>query len=282
MIEHSPTIKKDKIELGPQTIEHVPPQPGGSLIISQRHDNYDRKTGHLTEEGKKHAVETSRKTITDIIEQIPENERKDVQVIVIASPTRKNEGQRSMETADLVIKTTKEAFNKFGIPEENVLTDNPRPEENITEPKMMDSGKGLRRFLEEEYGEGLKFWKAYEEDVHKEERIKMGEEGPIEMSDRFAHFMNVLGRYSRYFHSKNKENPKRLILWNVSHYDTITTYFKNHVASIPQVEHVSVDYSGGISIVIDPENKTSITVNNKTYPVELTQQGTSLSRNNHS
>jgi hypothetical protein len=44
------------------------------------------------------------------------------------------------------------------------------------------------------------FWKAYEEDVHQEERKEMNAEGPVEMSDRFAHFTNVLGRYAHLFY----------------------------------------------------------------------------------
>jgi len=69
-----------------------------------------------------------------------------------------------------------------------------------------------------------------------------------------------------------------LIIWNVSHYDTVTTYFKNHVANIDQKEYVPVDYDGGISLVIDSKYNASVTVGKTTYPVELTKKGTALDR----
>jgi hypothetical protein len=68
------------------------------------------------------------------------------------------------------------------------------------------------------------------------------------------------------------------VIWNVSHYDTISTFFKNHVSGIPQKEYVPVDYDGGLSLSISPENEASITIQGKKYPVELTSRGTGLAR----
>ena len=150
-----------------------------------------------------------------------------------------------------------------------------------SQPRIFKDNTGFLKFLEDENGKGTReFWISYEEDEHQEERKKMGSEGPIEMSDRFAHFINVLGRYARLFHSRHKERPERLIIWVVSHYDTITAFFKNHVAGIPQKEYIPVDHDGGISLLISPENKASITVEGINYPIELTSRGTSLARTN--
>ena len=267
--------------MNPGTIESTPPERGGTLILMQRHGNYDRTTGHLSDTGRKDSLERSATIIRNILGQIPAEERPDVKIVVVASPTFRSEGQRSMETAGAVIGSVKEALTEFNIPQENLLTDAPRPEASIEEPRIFTDATGYRDFLETLYGKNTKeFWIAYEEDKHRDERISRGAEGPVDMSDRYAHFTNVLGRYGRQFHSKHKEKRERLIIWVVSHYDTITTYFKNHVAGIPQNEHVPVNYDGGLSIFISHDNKTKTRVQGIDYPIELTQAGTRLAREN--
>jgi hypothetical protein len=263
-------VPKTKVEMSSNTIEHVPPELGGTLMIMQRHGDYDRETGHLTDQGEKNALERSRRAIEHIVNQIPPEERQRISVLVVASPTIRNEGQRSMETASAVIKSVQDVFEENGILKENIFNDSPRPVEDIEAPRILKDNSGFLQFLEGIYGtDTKKLLKPFEEDVHREEREKRGAEGPIEMSNRFAHFTNVLARYARMFHLKNKDKPRRLIIWNVSHYDTITVFFKNHVAGIDQKEYIPVDYDGGMSLVIDPQNQASITVSGKTYPVDL-------------
>ena len=272
-------MEKEGIRLNAETIERTPPPPGGTLIVMQRHGNYNRETGHLSVEGKQDTLERSRKMISDIIEKVPEEERKYVSLLVVASPTIKNEGQRSMETASAVIESATDVFEQLGVPKENIITKTPRPAEDIEEPRIFKGDMTYWKFLVDKYGKGTKeFWKAYEDDMHEEERQEMGAEGPIEMSDRFAHFTNVLGRYAHLFHTNHSDEPARLIIWEVSHFDTITVYVKNHVAKIPQTEYVPVDYDGGVGLVIDADNKASITIKETTYPVELTPRGNSLAR----
>jgi hypothetical protein len=278
-IEGSQEKTPEKIEMSSKTIERTPPCPGGTLIIMQRHGNYDRETGHLSVEGRANTLERSHEVIEDIFDQIPTEERQRVSLLVVASPTIKNEGQRSMETASAIIESARDVFEKHGVPKENILTAIPRPVEAIEEPRIFKDDTGFREFLVDKHGRGTKeFWQAYEEEKYQEERESMGAEGPIEMSDRFAHFTNVLGRYARLFHSKHKEEPERLIIWSVSHYDTVTTFFKNHIAKIPQKEYVPVNYDGGMSLLINQENEASVTIEDTTYPVPLTSRGTVLAR----
>jgi len=85
-------------------------------------------------------------------------------------------------------------------------------------------------------------------------------------------FTNVLGRFARLHH--NQHPGERLIIWEVSHYDTITTYFKNHVAHIDQKEHVPVDYDGGLAIAISPNGQAHTILRGRPYAVELTERGT--------
>jgi len=266
-----------KYGLSYETFQTVPLLRDETVIIFQRHDKYDEKTGHLTPEGQNDTAERSHKKIQETIIQIPENERPYVSLLVVASPTRTNIGKRSVETANLVIKSVEGIFEKYKISKENIITKKPRPSEYIEAPRILKGDNAYLRFLVERYGKKTKkFWQAYEEDTHEDVRKVMGAEGPIEMSDRFAHFVNVLGRYSHRFHTNHTGEPARLIIWEVSHYDTVATYFKNHVANIDQKEYVPVGYGGGISLVIDSKNNASVTVGETRYPVELTKQGTTL------
>lgn len=268
-----------EIKLSTETIERTPPPKGGTVIIMQRHGNYDRETGHLTPDGRRETLERSQKIIEEMIEKVPEEERKYISLLVVASPTIKNEGQRSMETASAVIESVQNIFEKYTIPKVNIITETPRPTEDIEEPRIFKGDVTYWKFLVDKYGEGTQeFWKAYEEDVHQEERVEMNTEGPVEMSDRFAHFTNVLGRYAHFHHTNHKNEPARLIIWNVSHYDTVTTFFKNHIAGIDQKEYIPVDYDGGMSLIINSDNEASVTIGETTYPIELTIRGTSLKR----
>lgn len=260
----------EELNLNSETIERHPPEAGGTVIVMQRHGEYDRETGSLTESGLENSEKRSAEIIDEMISEIPENERRNVKILVVASPTEMNGGQRSMETADAAISSIKKVFEKYGIPDENLLRDTPRPVEDVEEPRIFQGDLQYMNFLFDRYGRGTKeFWRAYEEDVHKAEREKMGAEGPIEMSDRYAHFMDVLGRYSRQFHYKEKEEKKRLIVWLVSHYDTITTYIKNHVANIPQEQYLPVDYDGGVSLYISSNQDSHIKIGDKDFEIAL-------------
>ncbi len=119
-----------------------------------------------------------------------------------------------------------------------------------------------------------KFWQLYEEDVFGEKRQELGAEGPLEMANRFAHFLDVLNRFARKYHAKNP--GRRLIVLGASHYDTLTTYVKNHVANIDQKEYLPVDFGGGIGIAISPDGTAKSVINGQEFPITFQTQGTRL------
>jgi hypothetical protein len=240
----------------------------------QRHGEYDRSNGHLGPEGEAKSLARSRRIIAGILTNIPPEERDRLKILVVASPTKKYEGQRSMETAAMAIKSIGSVFEELGIPQKNLLRETSRPVKDIEEPRVLRDETGFLKGLIDKHGELTRdFWVAYENDVEKEERKRLKVEGPVDIGDRFARFTNVLARYARVFHAQHREPLQRLIIWNVSHYDTVTTFFKNHVAQIPQEEYIPVDYDGGMSLMINPEGEASITLQGTTYPVELSQRG---------
>jgi hypothetical protein len=260
-----------RIEMNPRTIEQTPPPLGGTLIMMQRHGVYDKTTGHLTNEGRARSLDLSRQILVGILEQIPKEERSKFNLLVVASPTQLHGGQRSMETAAAILESSQVVCDELGVPKEKIMRDTPRPEQKIEAPKMLKDSNPFRDFLETEYGKDTKeFWRAYENDVHKDKREAFGVEGPLDMGDRFADFVNVLGRYARAFHKKRKDNRERLVIWVVSHYDTVTTFFKNHIAEISQTDHVPVDYNGGMGILIDQNGVARTTIDGTSYPVNFT------------
>jgi len=157
-----------KYGLSSETIIPDPPPKDGTIIIMQRHGKYDEGTGHLTQEGKNETLKRSREIIQKMIEQIPENEREYISLLVVASPTRTNIGKRSVETANLVIKSVNDIFEEYKIPKQNIITKKPRPSEYIEVPRILKGDNAYLRFLVNKYGKKTKeFWQAYEEDKNK-------------------------------------------------------------------------------------------------------------------
>lgn len=129
-------------------------------------------------------------------------------------------------------------------------------------------------FLYKDKNVAQKFWQLFEDDTFKEERQELGAEGPLEMANRFANFLDVLNRFARKYHTKNP--GRRLIILGASHYDTLTTYVKNHVANIDQKTYLPVDFGGGIGIAISPDGTAKSVINGQEFPITFQTQGTRL------
>lgn len=110
-----------------------------------------------------------------------------------------------------------------------------------------------------------KFWQLFEDDEFAERRKELGAEGPLEMADRFAHHLDVLQRFARLYHAKNP--GRRLIVLGASHYDTLTTYVKNHVAHIDQKTYLPVEFGGGIGITIRPDGTSTTSLAGQEFPI---------------
>jgi hypothetical protein len=123
-------------------------------------------------------------------------------------------------------------------------------------------------FLEDKYGvQTQEFWRAFEEDWHPEERKKFGAEGPDEMDERFSGYIRTLAKFSSFYHAKHK--GRRLVLWTVSHYDTVSPYIKRHITRTDPHQYVAVDYGAGVTIDIDADEKPSCHFRGQSYSVNL-------------
>ncbi len=261
---------------------------GETEIVFQRHGKYERDTnapdkGSLTPEAQQIEYESAKKFFQAQLETVPPDERLKVRLLVVASDTHyqgdPEAGMRSTETANLVLKAAREVLNGFGLSEDQILNlstnikgkGEARPTPILREPKAFDESPEFIEFLKDkyerstEYGEGSKFWQAFEGDWEKEKREEMGAEGPDEMADRLKKSLSILSRYAKFFHQKHPGS--RLIIWATSHYDTISPYVKRELMGIDKDTFLGVDYGAGISIKLDKDNKAETIINNHKYSV---------------
>lgn len=258
---------------GVKTTDILPvvPEIGGTSIILQRHAKYvtdesSELLGGLDSENRQKAFGQAEKYFKELFAQIPEDQRQNVDVLFVASNTRyRGKEQRSMKTAEEALYAVQEF-----LPDENILNKSSRfkgkgvrPTPTITEPNMFTDAPEFVDFLIQKHGD--KFWEVYEDDTEQEERLRTKAEGPIDMADRLAKFVRALKRFSRMYHGKHPE--RRLIVWAVSHYDTISPYVKKYVAGISQETYLPVDYGAGVNILVGKDGQAQTTLQGKTYPV---------------
>ena len=268
-------------------IEPIPPEVGGTEIVLQRHGKYERSVdspnvGSLTEDGAKEIYALGKEFFKKLFDSIPESERKNVDVLVLASDTQyKGGGHRSMETANQIIRGVREELKRLDLNENQILNtsgnfhdkDGIRPTPELREPQMIDNSPEFLQFLKEKYGDmNLDFWIAFEEDKEKEAREKMGAEGPNEIADRLDFMVNVLARYSRFYHKKHPD--KRLVIWAATHYDTISPYVKREILKTDKETPLGVDYGAGISINLDKEGRGTVKMAGEEYDVPLGKKST--------
>jgi hypothetical protein len=276
--EIKPIITNNIESINGSDISLEMPGIGETEIIMQRHEKYirdinDPNTGSLEEEARKKAREQTKEILRSKFQAIPREDLKNLAILVIASNTRYHGGgMRSMETASEVINGISDIFTEFGLDENQLLNtrarvegENIRPSKNktIQEPRMLDESPEFVGYLKEKYGNMTQlFWQAFEEDWEKEEREKTGAEGPEGILKRYTKFIEILKNFSGQYHLKNPNT--RLIIWPVSHYDTISPYIKNNILKTDPNKYLPVDYGAGISLYIDKEgNMTSEIQGNK-------------------
>lgn len=281
-------MTKEKFEPTlPRKIEKSDIQPnlplsGETEIVLQRHGKYERSTdspkvGSLTEEGAQEIYTSGKDFFEKLFNSASESDRKNIDILVLASDTQyKGGGRRSMETAEQIIKAVKEEISKLNLAESQLLNTSgnisgkggPRPAPNLREPQMIDNSPEFLQFLKDKYGDmNLDFWIAFEEDKEKETRESMGAEGPDEITDRMKLMIDILARYSSFYHKKHPD--RRLIIWAATHYDTISPYVKREIFETGKETPLGVDYGAGISINLDKEGRGKVKIAGEEYEVPI-------------
>jgi len=268
-----------------QDISREMPGVGETGIIMQRHEKYirdaeDERSGSLEPEDAQKALNQAVEILEDMFEDLSDEERKNVTILVIASNTEygKAKGMRSFETAAEVVNGVQEILRKYGLDGKQLLNSGtaisqknegvlPSRNRIIQEPRMFEESPEFVAYLKEKYeGQSQKFWQAFEEDWEKEVREGMGAEGPPELLKRYSKFIEILNNFSAHYHKKNP--GKRLLIWTVSHYDTISPYAKNKVFGSDPNEHLPVDYGAGFTIRIDKEGEMKGEIGGHEYKIK--------------
>lgn len=262
-----------------EDIQLKPPLPGGTAIIVQRHGAFirektDERAGSLTQDAAEESKEQGAKVFGDMLSALTPEEQQQVDLLILGSDTKyRNAGQRSMETANFELEGIESVLIAHGlVPDEHILNvtrklrtnGRVRPMSKLREPNMFTKVPEFEKFLLDKYGD--KFWEAFEKDWEVETREQMGAEGPKDLGDRLAKAVGVLAVYARVYHSQNQ--GRRLVIWGVSHYDTISPYIKQYVAKERQ-GYLPVDNGGGVVININPDGSANTVIENTTYPVAI-------------
>lgn len=262
-------------------------------IIIQRHEEYirdpeDPQVGSLKPDANNRAYTQTEQVLNQMLEQLNPEERKTLDVMVVGSPTRYHgKGQRSLETAATVLDTVESVFDLYGLPESQILnkaarlpwSGGPIPSQKIVEPKIFDQSPEFVEFIKDltqSGGINLKFFIAYEGDQEpvKSKRLEMGAEGPMDMANRMADYLYAMKLYSEKYH---QEHPgRRLLIWTVSHYDTISPYLKTRIGGSID-GHIPVDYGAGIGIHLAKDGEASTSIGGTEYQLPLVRASTASS-----
>lgn len=267
-----------------RSIEAEPLNLGGTTIILQRHEEYDRDrdsadAGHLTPKGRENGAMEAEERIRALIESTPVQERANLFFLVLASDTTfVDKGARSIETAEIVSEKINQLSAEYNIDEQNFLNisreyrgtekGHPRPVAKLREPQIFEQTPDFVTFLKEKYPDFKDFWPAYEADIEKETRERMGAEGPEEMADRIEVFLKVIKKYSSLFHREKPDS--RLIVWCVSHYDTISPWTKKYLLQQSATgPYLPVDYGAGVSVSLDSEGNANASAEGRKFQLDL-------------
>lgn len=251
-------------------------QTGETEIVLQRHGQYvrdreDPQVGSLSAESAEAERQAAERYFQDFFESVPEGERDKVDILFVASDTQYfGKGKRSHETAELAQAAAEEVLGRLGLSKEQILKgeDGPRAARHFREPQFLDKSPDFVDYMLQKYGGiNIEFWTAFESDVEKETRLKMGAEGPDDIADRTAFMVRVLARYAQVYHKRNPD--RRLVIWGATHYDTISPFVKREVFGVEKKRQLLVDFGAGFTIDINREGNATTELGGKTYAVPV-------------
>lgn len=286
------TLKIEKEHIKAPVVE-----PGGTAIVLQRHERYQRDrnaldSGSIFEEDAETAKERSLEFFREVLSQ--DSAEAPTYIMFVSSDTQYNGmGRRSLETGQVAQEACAEALTEAGLePAQRIINLNPafktrksramardggdhdiRPFRKLREPDIFDA-PGYVDFLRDKYGKedgpgtGISkaAWAAHEADTEKEAREEFGAEGVHEITGRTRRSLEVFQEYARRFHKTNPE--ARLIIWATTHYDTISPLIKDSTG-IPLTEYLPVDYGGGIVVNLPPDQEATVNIDKHVVNLKL-------------
>ncbi len=264
-----------------------PLEKGGTRIFLQVNAKDDRSKdatdlGALVPESAQMVQDGAKESLDKILAGIPEGERKDVKIVVIAGDHTletpgglKSPHKRAVESGERVITGLRSSLFEHHLLEEQLLNNSaesgaggkPIEVTGLRDLAMFESPEFVK-FMTDKYGtDGTALWEAYEADADKETRIAMGVEGPDEIAERVNYTVSLQAQLAKEFHEHNP--GQRLIVWAVGSYDSLSPYIKRNVQGVdPAKNYLGMDKSGGIALDIAPDGGISTTIQGKKLPIK--------------
>lgn len=262
---------------------------GETSIVLQRHGKYSRDrtsetAGSITSESADDMYAYDKETFDKLFKQ------EDTYVLFVSSDTQyANKGFRSLETAEVAQSAAKDSLEEAGLDSsERIINLNPRfstarhdetnqdirPLAGIREPQIFNPRDAdYIRHLQEKHGYGdkeaktgisPKGWAFHEFDGEREVRETTDAESEEELIGRTKKTLAILERYARVWHADNPN--RRLVIWAVSHYDTISPLVKEADGVLREDDgqladvYQGVDYGGGVVINIPASPEDDVTL----------------------
>lgn len=245
-------------------------------LIFQRHCNYDRTNGTLIPDSVDYQKEVIESFINSIKKTFTLYDLQNTYFLLTASnTTSSNNFKRCVETTNIAMGLIRQFLQENNVPASHIINLNEKSNykgtihesKQLTEPQMLTDSTGYFEFLKEKHnGINLDFWIDFEEDLSKDKREELNSEGPDQIVERAIYYINMLQRYSNYFHMKHPNS--RLIIWNGTHYDLISPLVKQRILNWEKSDIVNVQYCGGISLVLNENNEVIANINGLNYPFD--------------
>lgn len=258
--------------LTPADLRIALPEPGGTTIVIQRAAARDRQAD---------AREYARQTVMKLLEAEAPILRASADFLVVGSDPRiGNDGEPhkeslvTLETAREVLEGIREALAALTLSHAQLLNTAAVPQGDIVEISEIKGWQTyaqepeLFEFLQkkaEDTGEDLAM--LYETDAYKEEREKLGAEGAKDVALRMEHFLSCT-RGSANYHAAHP--GRRLVMWTVTRFDTITPYLRTVLAHPAEcTEIIPAAPLGGVTLNVRPDRTATIRVHDKAYATSL-------------
>ncbi|MDR1196846.1 MAG: histidine phosphatase family protein [Candidatus Nomurabacteria bacterium] len=258
--------------------ERAPMSGGRMQMLVQRHDNYSAETGKLTPEGEQHAREQAQAKAKEYLDANP-----DTHFFVIASdqmfddgksqvgdgrePVQVDtiDGQRAVETAEIVRSVIAEELSARGLKPEQLLGANEAAVDSSPTLREADIFEnGFMQHLRELYPDDPKAqWTAFYQEVHDDKRDEYHAESPSHVAARMDYAIKNIELAAQFFHNDPDKAHSPLVAWIVGHGGGLDSYL-NAYFGVPLAE-VGFEYSGGFTLGADETGQVFADVKGDRY-----------------
>jgi hypothetical protein len=263
------------------------PPPDETVFILQRNgkDNRDSKSelemGALIPGSAEQIRFETEASLKQALESLEPEERKQVDFLVIAADTEletpmedvRSTHKRAVETAERVLAGIEMSIQEHDLDRSQLLNKRGLPIElssgRLRDLRMFEDTPEFVKFLKDKYGTGMEFWQAYEDDVEKETREKMGAEGPDEIAKRIDSYLKVLANAMKFYHVKHPN--RRVMIWVETHYDTLSPFFKSKTG-MKKTDDLPVDHGAGVAIYLGKDGKATSQIQGHSYEFSFSKE----------